>query len=133
MKIKKIAAEMMAIAGMAILLIYISDAMVGQGEAGFLPMTAEERGRTFGTSSMILFFASFVVGFRERSMLLTSMLVAGGALMGTSVLAASAMAEGGLSAAPTAFIGVIIIGYIIMALGILRIIREPRKTNNNPN
>jgi hypothetical protein len=131
MKIKKIAAEIMVIAGMAILLIYISDAMVGQGEVGFLPMTAEERGRTFGTSSMILFFASFGVGFKERSLLLTSMLVAGGALMGTSVLAASTMAEGGLSKAPVAFLAVIIIGYIIVALGILRIIRGLGKTNKN--
>jgi len=121
-KIKKVASEVMVIAGMAILLIYILDAAVAEGETGFLPMTAEERGRTFGTSSMILFFASFGVGFRERSLLLTSMLIAGGALMGTSVLVASAMAEGGISEAPAAFIAVIIIGYIIMGLGMLRVV-----------
>ena len=124
---KKAAAEIMVIAAMAILLVYILDAMVGQGETGFLPMTAEERGRTFGTSSMILFFASFGVGYKQRSIILTSILIAGGALMGTSVLAASAMAEGGLSEAPGAFIAVIIVGYIIMALGILRIIQKRDK------
>jgi len=113
----------MIIAGMAILLIYVLDALVGEGEAGFLPMTAEERGRTFGTSSMILFFAAFGVGFKERSLPLTSLLITGGALMGTSVLVASAMAEGGLLEAPGAFVAVIIIGYIIMALGILRIVQ----------
>jgi len=113
----------MIIAGMAILLIYVLDALVGEGEAGFLPMTAEERGRTFGTSSMILFFAAFGVGFKERSLPLTSLLITGGALMGTSVLAASAMAEGGLLEASGAFVAVIIIGYIIMALGILRIVQ----------
>jgi len=122
LRMKKVAAEIMVIAAMAILLVYILDAMVGQGETGFLPMTAEERGRTFGTSSMILFFASFGVGYKQRSIILTSILIAGGALMGTSVLAASAMAEGGLSEAPGAFIAVIIVGYIIMALGILRIV-----------
>ena len=127
LRMKKTAAEIMVIAAMAILLVYILDAMVGQGETGFLPMTAEERGRTFGTSSMILFFASFGVGYKQRSLLLTSILIAGGALMGTSVLAASAMAEGGLSEAPGAFIAVIIVGYIIMALGILRIIRGQDK------
>ena len=126
-RMKKAAAEIMVIAAMAILLVYILDAMVGQGETGFLPMTAEERGRTFGTSSMILFFASFGVGYKQRSIILTSILIAGGALMGTSVLAASAMAEGGLSEAPGAFIAVIIVGYIIMALGILRIIRGKDK------
>ena len=120
---KKMASEIMVIAGMAILLIYILDAMVGAGETGFLPMTAEERGRTFGTSSMILFLVSFGVGYKERSLPLTSLLISGGALMGTSVLFASAMAEGGLLEAPGAFVAVIIIGYIIMALGILRVIQ----------
>jgi hypothetical protein len=126
-RMKKAAAEIMVVAGMAILLIYILDAMVGQGETGFLPMTAEERGRTFGTSSMILFFVSFGVGYKERSLLLTSILIAGGVLMGTSVLVASAMSEGGLSEAPAAFIAVIIVGYIIMGLGILRVIRGKDK------
>lgn len=126
-RMKKAAAEIMVIAGMVILLIYILDAMVGEGETGFLPMTVEERGRTFGTSSMILFFVSFGVGYKERSVLLTSLLIAGGVLMGTSVLVASAMSEGGLSEAPIAFIAVIIVGYIIMALGILRIIRGKDK------
>ena len=124
LKIKKTGSEIIVIAAIVILLIYVADAMVGQGDEGFLPMTAEERGRTFGTSSMILFFVAFAVGFKERSPILTSLLIAGGAIMGTSVLAASAMAEGGLQAAPTAFIGVIVIGYIIMGLGILRVIQK---------
>jgi hypothetical protein len=134
LRVKKIASEIMIIAGMAILLIYVLDALVGEGETGFLPMTAEERGRTFGTSSMILFFAAFGVGFKERSLLLTSLLITGGALMGTSVLAASAMAEGGLLEAPGAFVAVIIIGYIIMALGILRIVqgRDRQMLSKNP-
>jgi hypothetical protein len=127
MKIKKTASEIMAITALAILLIYVSDALVGEGEAGFLPMTAEERGRTFGTSSMILFFVSFGVGFKENSFPLTFLLIAGGAVMGTSVLIASAMGEGGLLEAPAAFVGVILIGYIIMALGILRIVQGKHK------
>ena len=119
---------------MTILLIYVLDALVGEGETGFLPMTAEERGRTFGTTSMILFFAAFGVGFKERSLTLTFLLIAGGALMGTSVLVASSMAEGGLLEAPSAFVAVIIIGYIIMALGIFRIVqgRDRKMLSKNP-
>jgi hypothetical protein len=134
LRVKKIASEIMIIAGMAILLIYVLDALVGEGETGFLPMTAEERGRTFGTSSMILFFAAFGVGFKESSLPLTFLLITGGALMGTSVLVASAMAEGGLLEAPGAFVAVIIIGYIIMALGILRIVqgRDRQMLSKNP-
>jgi hypothetical protein len=127
MKIKKIVSEVMAIAALVILLVYVSDALVGQGEAGFIPMTVEERGRTLGTSSMILFFVAFAVGFKERSPILTILLIVGGAIMGTSVLAASVMAEGGLVEAPAAFLGVIVIGYIIMGLGIIRIIQKKMK------
>jgi len=124
MKTKKILSEVMVIAALVILLVYVSDALIGQGETGFLPMTVEERGRTLGTSSMILFFVAFAIGFKERSPILTILLVVGGVLMGTSVLAASVMAEGGLVEAPAAFLGVIVIGYIIMGLGILRIIQK---------
>ena len=55
----------MVIAAIVILLIYVADAMVGQGEEGFLPMTAEERGRTFGTSSMILFLQPLQLDLRN--------------------------------------------------------------------
>jgi len=48
----------------------------------------------------------------------------GGALTGTSVLAASLMAEGGLDSISGSFLGVIIVGYIIMGLGILRMVKK---------
>ena len=76
LNIKKVASEILVVAAMTILLIYILDAIVAEGETGFLPMTAEERGRTFGTSSMMLFFVAFGVGFKERSVLLTTLLIA---------------------------------------------------------
>jgi len=37
--VKKKASEIIAIAGMVLLLTYITDAAVGQGETGFLPMS----------------------------------------------------------------------------------------------
>ena len=122
--VKKKVSEIIVITGMILLLIYIADAAVGQGEIGFLPMTEKERGMILGTSSIILFFASFGIGFREKSSTLTILLIAGGALIGTSVLAASAMAEGGLATISGSFVGVIILGYIIMGLGILRSIQR---------
>jgi len=122
--VKKKVSEIIVIAGMILLLIYIIDAAVGQGEVGFLPMTEKERGMILGTSSLILFFAAFGIGFREKSSTLTILLIAGGALIGTSVLAASAMAEGGLATISGSFVGVIILGYIIMGLGILRSVQK---------
>jgi len=122
--VKKKVSEIIVIAGMILLLIYITDAAVGQGEVGFLPMTEKERGMILGTSSLILFFVAFGIGFREKSSILTILLIVGGALIGTSVLAASAMAEGGLATISGSFVGVIVLGYIIMGLGILRSIQR---------
>jgi hypothetical protein len=118
---KKKVSEITAIAAMILLLTYLIDAAVGQGEVGFLPMDEKERGIIFGLSTIILFFVAFGVGIREKSEITTILLIAGGLLIGTSVLAASSMAEGGLASISGSFLGVIVAGYVIMVLGILRI------------
>lgn len=120
-KTKKKVSEITAIAAMILLLTYLIDAAVGQGEVGFLPMDEKERGMIFGLSTIILFFVAFGVGIREKSEITTILLIAGGLLIGTSVLAASSMAEGGLASISGSFLGVIVAGYVIMGLGILRI------------
>jgi hypothetical protein len=87
-------------------------------------MTSAQRGMIFGTSSIVLFILSFAIGFRQKSKLTTVLLIVGGALIGTSVLAASIMASGGLKGAQNSFGIVIITGYIIMGLGILRAVQK---------
>jgi len=109
---------------MILLLTYLVDAAVGQGEVGFLPMDEKERGMIFGLSTIILFFVAFGVGIREKSAITTILLIVGGVLIGTSVLVASSMAEGGLESISGSFLGVIIVGYIIMGLGILRVVKK---------
>jgi hypothetical protein len=116
--------EVLAIVAMALVLIYIADAAVGQGKQGFLPMNAAQRGMIFGLSSIILFFLSFGIGIREKSKIITILLIAGGAITGTSVLGAVAMTKGGLSAIQSSFLVVVIVGYIIMGLGIFRLVRK---------
>jgi hypothetical protein len=119
---KKRASEGLAIIAMVLLLTYIADAAVARGNnQGFLPMSAAQRGMIFGTSSIILFFVSFAIGFSEKSKLTTVLLITGGALIGGSVLAASVMANGGIQ---RSFGAIIIIGFIIMALGILRAVQR---------
>jgi len=119
---KKRASEGLAIIAMVLLLTYIADAAVARGNnQGFLPMSAAQRGMIFGTSSIILFFVSFAIGFGEKSKLTTVLLITGGALIGGSVLAASVMANGGIQ---RSFGAIIIIGFIIMALGILRAVQR---------
>ncbi len=121
---KKKISEITAVAAMVLLLTYLIDAAVGQGEVGFLPMSEKERGMIFGLSTIILFFVAFGVGIREKSATTTILLIVGGVLIGTSVLAASLMAEGGLESISGSFLGVIIVGYIIMGLGILRAVKK---------
>ncbi len=122
--VKKKVSEITAVAAMILLLTYLVDAAVGQGEVGFLPMDEKERGMIFGLSTIILFFVAFGVGIREKSAITTILLIVGGVLIGTSVLAASLMAEGGLASISGSFLGVIIVGYIIMGLGILRVVKK---------
>ena len=119
--------EYLSIAAMALLLIYVADAAVARGETGFLPMSEAQRGMIFGTSSIVLFFAAFAVALKEkRSQLTAALLIAGGVLMGTSVLGAIMMA-GGFAAVPPTFHVVMILGYVIMGLGIAKVMISRRK------
>lgn len=122
---KKTTSEALAIIAMALLLTYIADAAIAHGnKGGFLPMSAAQRGMIFGTSSILLFLISFVIGFGEKSKITTVLLIAGGALIGTSVLASSIMANGSLTGIQSSFAIVVIIGYIIMGLGIVRAVQK---------
>jgi len=116
--------EVLAIVAIALVLTYITDAAVGQGKQGFLPMNAVQRGMIFGASSIILFFLSFGIGIREKSKITTILLIAGGAVTGTSVLGAVAIGKVGLTAIQGSFLAVVIVGYVIMGLGILRLVQK---------
>lgn len=120
--------EGLAATAMVLLLTYIADAAVGQGKAGFLPMTEAQRGMILGMTSIVLFFAAFGVMWKQeqRSKVAALLLIAGGAIMGTSVVASSAMAEGGLGAISASFLGVIVAGYVIMGLGIWQVARTSK-------
>jgi hypothetical protein len=110
---------------MVLLLTYIADAATAQAnKEGFLPMNAAQRGMIFGASSIILFLLSLAIGFGEKSKITTILLITGGALIGTSVLASSIIAKGGVAGIQSSFGVVIIIGYVIMGLGILRAVQR---------
>ena len=137
---RKIAAEVLGSIALALLVIYILDvgvSMINHSEDGFLPLSAKERGMIFGGGSILLFVISFGIGINVASRLLTVLLIIGGAIMGTSVLISSFIAptqdsnsmnsssdSGQSQGVPPQFIGVIVIGSIIMGMGILRILRK---------
>jgi hypothetical protein len=138
---RKIAAEIIVSIAFILIAVYIVDAGIARlnsGE-GFLPLSEKDRGMIFGGGSIILFFVSFGIGFNIKSRLLTIFLIVGGALMGTVVIistfimpVSSNMINNSSSDSNNQmqqlvspqFLGIIIIGYIIMGLGIFRAIRK---------
>jgi hypothetical protein len=131
---RKIAAEITVSIAFILLAVYIADAGIARlnNDHGFLPLSAKDRGMFFGGISIILFFISYGIGFNIKSRILTILLIVGGALMGTSVLISTLMPENSNlpSNSPIhqiispQFLGIVVIGYIIMGLGILRGLRK---------
>lgn len=136
---RKIAAEILVSIALALLVIYILDVGVSMlsNSEGFLPLSAKDRGMIFGGGSILLFVISFGIGINVVSRLLTVLLIIGGAIMGTTVLISSffippedtsnmnsAADRGGAQILAPQFIGIIVIGYIIMGMGILRALRR---------
>ncbi len=136
---RKIASEVLVSVALALLVIYILDVGVSMlsHSDGFLPLSAKDRGMIFGGGSILLFVISFGIGINVASRLLTVLLIIGGAIMGTTVLISSFIAptqdnnsmnsssdSGQSQILAPQFIGIIVIGYIIMGMGILRVLRK---------
>ena len=136
---RKIASEVLVSVALALLVIYILDVGVSMlsNSDGFLPLSAKERGMIFGGGSILLFVISFGIGINVASRILTVLLIIGGAIMGTSVMISSFIAptqdsnsmnsssdSGQSQGVSPQFIGVIVIGYFIMGMGVLRVLRK---------
>jgi hypothetical protein len=136
--IRKKISEILVSIAFILLVVYILDvgvSMINKSD-GFLPLSEKDRGMIFGGGSIILFVISFGIGINVASKTLTILLVLGGAIMGTTVLFSSLFLppENNIQMSSTdskqiqilspQFLGIIVIGYVIMGMGILRIIRR---------
>ena len=136
--IRKIISEILVSVAFILLVVYILDvgvSMINKSD-GFLPLSEKDRGMIFGGGSILLFVISFGIGINIPSTLLTTLLILGGAIMGTTVLLSSLFmpAEDNMQVSSSEanesqilapqFIGIIVIGYGIMGMGILRAIRK---------
>ena len=133
--VRKKTSEVIASVALVLLIIYFIDVLIFMltTEAGFLPFSSKDRGLIFGGSSIILFIISFIVGFRIYSRILAILLVTGGALIGTSVLVSTFVTPQLVNISDAfkivtppvpQFIGIIIIGYVILGLGILKALKK---------
>jgi len=135
---KRRISELFAIAGLILLSIDTVNAFIGQGTYGFFsPLNDRQSGISLGISSIILFFLSFAVGFRQRSRLTTLLLISGGALLVISKLVEPTLGLNLFLAIVLRplYIGLILMGFTIMGLGVARIFRENKRgsttTTNN--
>jgi hypothetical protein len=120
---RKNISEILAVAAMTLLTVDTVNTFTSQGGNGFLSLTDRQSGIYLGLPSVFLFFASFGVGFRQKSRITTSLLIAGGALLAVTKIIEPPL---GLNlylarALPYVYISLIAIGFILLGLGLWRL------------
>ena len=115
---------------MTLLLIHIADGSMERfSKYGFLPVSIDKKPfhiSNFGISSIILFFLAFGIDIRGKnaSKVTTILLIVGGALIGITALGVSVMDK-----TVATLLTIIVTGYVIMGLGILRAIQQRKYTS----
>ena len=122
--------ELFAIVGVILLSIDTTNTFIGQSTYGFFsPLNDQQSGILLGIPSIILFFLSFAVGFRQRSRLTTLLLISGGTLFAISKLVEPTLGLNLFLAIVLRplYIGLILMGFTIMGLGAARIFQENKR------
>ena len=81
LKRRKSISEALAISAIILLTIDTVNTFTSQGENGFSYLTDRQSGIYLGLPSVFLFFVSFGFGFRQKTRITTSLLIAGGVLL----------------------------------------------------
>ena len=123
---KRRTSEILAIVAIILLVIDTAGTFLAQGGVRFLPLTDQQSGILLGISSIILFFLSFGIGFRQKTIITTVLLIAGGLILAVSKLIEPRM---GLNlflvvALPYLYVSLIVVGFILTGLGLLRVVRR---------
>jgi hypothetical protein len=123
---KRRTSEILAIIAIILLVIDTAGTFLAQGGKRFLPLTDQQSGILLGISSIILFFLSFGIGYRQKARITTVLLISGGLLLAVSKLIEPTM---GLNlflavALPYLYVSLIVIGFILTGLGLLRAVRR---------
>lgn len=123
---KRKISEILAIVAIALMSIDTAGTFISRGGERFLPLTDQQSGILLGISSIVLFFFSFGIGFRQKARITTVLLIAGGGMLAISKLIEPTM---GLNlflavALPYLYISLIVMGFILIGLGLLRAARK---------
>jgi hypothetical protein len=115
--------ETLAITAISLLSLDTINTFTSQGGNGFLNLTDRQSGIFLGLPAVFLFFISFGFGFKRKTRITTSLLIAGGALLGvTKIIEPTLGLNLYLAIAVTpVYISLIIIGFILLGLGLWRL------------
>jgi len=110
-------AQGLVIASLVLLIIYGADvgAQQGKEDSGFLPMDAMARGIGLGVPAIALSTAAFFVAMKEKSALVSVLLLVNGVLIIIGGIAAVSSSTGGYAVAGA--------GVWVLALGIIKSLR----------
>jgi len=110
-------AQGLVIASLVLLIIYGADvgAQQGKEDSGFLPMDAMARGIGLGVPAIALSTAAFFVAMKEKSTLVSVLLLVNGVLIIIGGIAAVSSSTGGYAVAGA--------GVWVLALGIIKSLR----------
>jgi hypothetical protein len=115
--------EALAITAIILLTLDTINIFTSHDGNGFLNLTDRQSGIFLGLPSVFLFFISFGFGFRQKTKITTSLLIAGGTLLAvTKIIEPTLGLNLYLAIAVTpVYISLIIIGFILIGLGLWRL------------
>jgi hypothetical protein len=123
---RKTISEILAIVALTLLLIDTTNTLISRGTYGFLTLTDQQSGIYLGLPSVIIFFLSFGIAFGLKSRLTTALLIAGGTLLAVSKIVEPVLGSNLylVLVLPYLYYSLIFIGFVILGMGIFRVIRK---------
>jgi hypothetical protein len=123
---RKSISEVFAVAAISLLTIDTINTFTSQDGIGLLHLTDRQSGIYLGLPSVFLFFISFRFGFRQKTRITTSLLIAGGGLLAVTKIIEPTF---GLNlylaiAIPYVYMSLIAIGFTLFGLGLWRLKME---------
>lgn len=107
--------------GIDVVIIFSSgSSQTTEDSRGFLPLDERTRGSAFGGGAVIMSIIAFVIARKERSSLVSILLLVNGGLIIAGILAVA----GGLG--PTSLVSTIAMGIILVGLGIWKVLIDRR-------
>jgi hypothetical protein len=123
---RKPISEILAIVALTFLMTDTTNTLISRDTYGFLPLSDQQSGIYLGLPSVILFLLSFGIAFRIKARLPTALLIAGGTLLAVSKIVEPVLGSNLylVLALPYLYYSLIVIGFVIIGMGIFRVIRK---------